>query len=210
MSQIKIHMIHDFVCSWCAIGYKHLTSAIDELGIDVDIRFLPHELNPSMRQEGMDIRDYFRVKHGWTNEKHDEYRTKLLDAIEESGANIDFRYRTHYFNTHLAHRLLAEAEIEGLGQIVHGRILDAYHARGINISDKMFLADLATDVGMSKQAIDRALDRYQFSLAFLEASRGRAKRPTHTVPAWVINDETLILGSKSHAFFKSHLSKLIE
>ncbi len=41
MSAVKIEMSHDVVCSWCAIGYKHLTDAITDLGIEADIRYLP-------------------------------------------------------------------------------------------------------------------------------------------------------------------------
>ena len=208
MSAVKIEMIHDFVCSWCAIGHKYLTDAINDLGIDIEMHYLPHELNPSMGREGMEIRKYFMVTHGWPDEKHDKYRAQLIKTSEEAGVNIDFSHRTHYFNTHLAHRLLAEAEAEGLGKTLHGRMLTAYHAHGINISDSAFLTDLAFRVGVSNEATNRALDPSETSVLYNQALRRRSGLFTTSVPAWVINGENLIIGSKSSEFFRDYLETL--
>jgi predicted DsbA family dithiol-disulfide isomerase len=54
--QIQITVTSDFICPWCYIGEKRLALAIDDLpaGIDVQLDWLPFELNPNMPSEGMD------------------------------------------------------------------------------------------------------------------------------------------------------------
>lgn len=209
MNTLTIEMIHDVVCSWCAIGFKHLEGAIEELGVNVNIRYLPHELNPTMDNAGVEISEYFKQTHGWSDQKHDHYREQLIATASEAGVNIDFRYRTHYFNTHLAHRLMAEAEVEELAGKLHRSLLNAYHAQGANISDVAILAELAREVGMSSNAITRALDLEQTSLAYNIAATRRAQFTTPSVPAWVVNEKDLIIGSNSREFFKDYLQNLI-
>ena len=209
MNNLYIEVVHDIVCSWCAIGFKHLTDALDDLGVEADIKFIPQQLNPSMGPRGMKIEQYFKMIHGWSEKKHNDYRKSLNKVIEASGTNIDFSHRTHYFNTFLAHRLTAEAEFEGLGRALHQQISVAYHARGENISDPKVLRDLATKVGLTTAASERALDRRQTSLAYEVAVKRRSEFSVASVPAWVINGEDLIVGSKSRAFFKEYISTFL-
>ena len=64
--QIQINVTSDFICPWCYIGEKRLALAIEGLpaGIDVQLQWLPFELNPSMPSEGMDRKTYRSRKFG--------------------------------------------------------------------------------------------------------------------------------------------------
>lgn len=205
MNKVKIEMIHDFVCSWCAIGYQHLITAADELNMEVEIAFLPHQLNPDMQTEGIGIREYFKLAHGWSDAKHEQYRENLIATGKDAGVDIDFRYRTRYFNTHFAHRLMAEAEAEGVARNLHEIILSAYHARGRNISKPDVLVELANRAELSDDATTRALDLSYTSLLYNKAVSRRAEFNTPSVPAWVVNDEKFIVGSHSRDYFKAFL-----
>lgn len=214
MSKVNIEMIHDLVCSWCAIGFRHLTGAAEALGIELEISYLPHQLNPNMKAEGMDIREYFKRTHGWSDEKHNSYREQLVVAAETAGVKLDFRYRTRYFNTHLAHRLLAEAHAEDpageLARNLHEILLQAYHAYGLNISELGVLTELAGRAGVSSRASERALDSNQSSAAYDQAVARRSEFITPSVPAWVVNGSELIIGSRTRAFFEDYLQNLID
>lgn len=210
MKTIKIEMIHDFVCSWCHIGYHHLTAALEDLKgeIQAEIHFLPFELNPDLGPQGISIDDYFIVGHGWSENQHKQYRKKLLTTAEQAGARIDFNYRTHYFNTHLAHRLISEASAETDTRKLHQRIIHAYHSQGKNIGSKAVLEEIGKDMGLSKKLINRALTPDFHSNAF-EQDRNRASAFTvSSVPAWVFNEDTFVSGSNSKAAFYSLIKTL--
>ena len=90
VKQLKIEMVHDIVCSWCPIGYSNITTAIKNLNIEVDFRFLPFELNPNMDSEGELIAHYFSRQMGWGNEKLIDYQTSLVATAKKADVSIDF------------------------------------------------------------------------------------------------------------------------
>lgn len=63
---ITVTITSDFICPWCLIGERRLSKAIDSLpdGTDVELKWLPFELNSEMRPEGMDRKTYRSLKFG--------------------------------------------------------------------------------------------------------------------------------------------------
>src|SRR5206468_5670082 len=53
-------------CPWCAVGLWSLDRALAALGdsVEVDLRFEPFELNPTMPSEGEDTIQYISRKYG--------------------------------------------------------------------------------------------------------------------------------------------------
>ena len=51
---MKIDFVSDVACPWCAVGLWSLDRALERLGdaVDVDLRFQPFELNPTLPPEG--------------------------------------------------------------------------------------------------------------------------------------------------------------
>lgn len=52
---IKIDIVSDVSCPWCAVGYNELNNAISQFEGEVDIAWLPFEINPEMSKEGQDV-----------------------------------------------------------------------------------------------------------------------------------------------------------
>ncbi|MGF6852718.1 DsbA family protein [Paraburkholderia sp. CI3] len=68
MERSKITIAYDFICPWCWIGHRNLEAgkALDELP-ELDVRYLPFELNPEIPPQGMHRRAYRRLEFGsWT------------------------------------------------------------------------------------------------------------------------------------------------
>ena len=65
-SQLKIDIVSDIVCPWCAIGYKKLSKAITQLGneISFEVNWKPYELHPEIPEEGFDKKEYYKIKFG--------------------------------------------------------------------------------------------------------------------------------------------------
>ena len=67
MSQpLLIEIASDVVCPWCYIGKRRLEKALALLGdeIEVEVAWLPFQLNPGMPAEGIARADYRRAKFG--------------------------------------------------------------------------------------------------------------------------------------------------
>ena len=54
---IDIKLTSDFICPWCPISETALFKTIDALpgDIDVNVKWLPFELNPRIPKQGMDL-----------------------------------------------------------------------------------------------------------------------------------------------------------
>ena len=69
--KIKIDIVSDVVCPWCAIGYKRLSVAISELKLEdqVEISWHPFELNPEMPREGQNADKYLMNKYNLSEQQ---------------------------------------------------------------------------------------------------------------------------------------------
>jgi len=209
MSTVKIEMIQDIVCSWCAIGYQYLNDALKDTGIKAEFSYLPHELNPDMPAEGIEIEHYFTSVYGWSQHKHDIYRRQLIETAKSAGVVMDFRYRTHYYNTRLAQQLLVAAEAEGKGRLAYETLLKAYHAKGINIAQVQEISRIGQELAISENAMEQVLNPELELDLFTQAKQRRAKFDTPSVPAFIFNDQHLVVGSQSRKFFREYLEQLI-
>ena len=59
---LPIDVVSDVVCPWCFIGKRRLEKAI--FGFNVQVRWLPFQLNPQMPKEGISRKEYRTAKFG--------------------------------------------------------------------------------------------------------------------------------------------------
>jgi predicted DsbA family dithiol-disulfide isomerase len=99
-------------------------------------------------------------------------------------------------NTRLALELGEGAREEGLHRAYHDRVMDAYWAEGIDLSERSALEELARGVGMSAEGIARALDDRAWA-PVVDSSTARAQAAGVTgVPAFVIDWRVLVVGAQ--------------
>lgn len=203
MQNLKIEMIHDVVCSWCHIGYRHLSHALDILQHEfrAEIHYLPFQLNPDLAQDGVEIVTHLRQRHGWSRTEAADYRAKLLTTAQQSGVLIDFNKRTHYYNTDAAHRLILLAQQTDRQRDVHRRLLHAYHVEGKNIADIQVLLELAETIGLEKKFVLNALYSETINQQMHKHAERVASFAVQSVPAFVFNNDRLLSGSNSSDFF---------
>ena len=152
---LRVDIFSDIICPWCLIGYHRLSQAVDsEPDIDVDIHWLPFELNPDMPAEGMNRRAYLEAKFGGPDGAERVYG-RIASVLDEEGIEHDLSAIRRTPSTLAAHRLLALAEILGRGTELKRRLFGAYFREGRDIGRASVLLDCARDVGMdSEQARD--------------------------------------------------------
>jgi predicted DsbA family dithiol-disulfide isomerase len=143
---VKIEVASDVVCPWCYIGKRRLESALALVkDLDVELRWLPFQLNPGMPKAGMPRAEYRKAKFGSLE------RSRELDArviAEGKGEGIDFAFdrieRTP--NTSAAHQLIALAPDQNT---VVDALFRAYFEEGKDIGDPAVLVQIAKQSGVA-------------------------------------------------------------
>ena len=148
--RLTVEVVSDVVCPWCYIGKRRLEKALVLLGndADVNVRFLPFQLNPDMPAGGMPRADYRKAKFGSLE------RSRQLDArlaAEGRGEGIEFAFErmARTPNTIAAHRLIDLAQRQGQGQKVVEELFRAYFEEGKDVGDPKVLEEIAKRGGVS-------------------------------------------------------------
>ena len=208
MRKLKIEMVHDIVCSWCPIGYRNIQRALRNLRLDADFYFLPFELNPEMDAKGESINEHLARRYQWDKKRLTEYRQHLLSEANKAGVTMDFNKRPHYFNSHQAHTLIHVSEGYGKQQAMHELLMEAYFEHGFDISNIHVLLVLAAQLGIDTAKVKQALDSDVVEKQ-MKIKRERVYQlQLQSVPAFMINEHTLLTGSNSVDYFEQALKEL--
>lgn len=208
MEQLKIEMIHDIVCSWCPIGYSHMKEALHRLNIKADFHFLPYELNPDMSEQGEPIHRFFERRHQWDQSKLLNYQENVTAVAASAGVSIDFTKRTHYYNSGKAHQLMHWAEGYGRQQELNELLIDAYFKHGLDIGDPLILLGLAEQLGLDSSKTKQVLYSSVVDEQLLLKKQRIQRLAVQSIPAFIINESTLISGSKSVNDFEQDLRSI--
>ena len=142
---MKIEVVSDVICPWCYIGKRRLEKALALIPeLKPEIHWLPFQLNPDMPREGVARAEYRKAKFGSVE------RGRQLDArvaAEGKGEGIAFAFdrmqRTP--NTVAAHRLIALAQKQGVGQAVVDSLFKAYFEDAEDIGDAAVLERISVE-----------------------------------------------------------------
>lgn len=164
--KVSIKVTSDFLCPWCRIADARLSQVIETLPdeVEVEVNWLPFELNPGMPFSGMDRKDYRSAKFGsW------EYSQRLDAQTEQSasGDGLVFNYAAikRVPNTLAAHRLVWSTPEGSARTKLVERLFHAYFQDGRDIGDMHVLADIAAENGMHRET----------TLQFLLSNAGEAE-----------------------------------
>lgn len=161
---IRIDIVSDAVCPWCFIGKRRLERALAAEAPDgIVVGWRPFQLNPDLPADGMDRKEYLRLKFG--SESGGERYKHVIAAGLEEGIPFDFGAIKRTPNTIAAHRLIRRAEAEGTQDATVEALFQAYFTRGADIGDLDTLADIAASIGADRAAVR----------AYLESGEGDAE-----------------------------------
>lgn len=157
MKSVEIQITYDFICPWCWIGHAHLKDALTQanLAAELNVKYLPYELNPGMPKDGMNRKAYRSAKFGsWT-------RSQAMDAdvtLAGQRAGVAFHYdRVEVTpNTRLAHRLMFFAQQQAdmaKTETLFSSVFEAYFSEGRDIGSANVLVALAQDAGFDADAV---------------------------------------------------------
>jgi predicted DsbA family dithiol-disulfide isomerase len=191
--QNQIRVTSDFVCPWCYIGEKRLARAIERLptGIDVQLQWLPFELNPDMPPDGMDRRSYRSRKFGsWERSQAMDAQTVL--AGRDDGATFDYEAIKRTPNTFRAHRVSWLAQREGKQRAFVESVFQAYFAHGRDIGSEGVLAEIASGIGLDRDAVAALLSSDDGVESVRALERTALERGVRGVPYFDIGGTTIV------------------
>lgn len=207
---MKIDFVSDVSCPWCIIGLKALEQAIERIGdsIQIDLRFQPFELNPTMLPEGQDVIEHLTQKYGGSPEEMQRNRESIRLRGAQLGFIFNMEKRGRVYNTFDAHRLLHWAQQEGHQLALKHALFDAYFTDGLSPASHDVLVDCARKAGLDGDRAAAILASTLFADDVRDAEKYYLDQGIHSVPAVIINDQHLISGGQPTELFEKALRQI--
>ena len=210
-SQLKIDIVSDIVCPWCAIGYKKLSEAMTQLDdeISFEVNWKPYQLHPEIPREGFDKKEYYKIKFGESLGSSDKFNF-ISEEGRKVGLEFNFKKSKNLPNTFLAHRLLWLCRSKGMQDVIAEALFYAYFTDGRDVGNEDELIEISSENGLNKQEIR---DFFQSNIGHEEVLReeNRAREMNiFSVPTYIFNKKYLLVGGQESDTFKAYIEKVIE
>ncbi len=193
---IKLDIISDPICPWCYIGKAHLDRALAKRpDHPFQIEWHPFQLNPTMPEAGMDRREYLETKFGGKENAIRVY-SRIAEAAEAAGLEIDFEAMQRTPNTVNAHRLIHWAGLEGRQTAVVSRLFKAYFVEGKDIGDRDTLLDIAEGCGLDRAMTERLFDSDADADDIRARDNHARERGVTGVPTFVVANQHVLPGAQ--------------
>ncbi len=206
MRKVAVDIWSDVMCPWCAVGYTQFAKAVEALNgeLEVDVRWMPFELNPDLPPEGKDQARHLAEVYGRTPEDVAAMSAQMKATAARAGFPMDYTGEGEeppamMWNTFEAHKLLRWALAER-GPEAQTRLklalLGAHFQQRRNVSDREVLLDVAKAEGFDRAKAAAALGDEALALAVRsEEQRGR-QAGINSVPSFVVAGKYLIQGAR--------------
>ncbi len=193
---MTVDVVSDVVCPWCYVGKRRLELALEQAeDIEVEVRWRPFQLDPTIPEGGVDREDYFREKFG------DLSRVAAIhERLKELGDGVGIRFAFERIartpNTLDAHRLIRWASIEGAGEEVVEKLFSLFFEDAADLGDIDVLVEAAVAAGLPGDLVRRLLES--------DADRDEVREEIATVqrmgvtgvPCFIIDGRYAVMGAQ--------------
>ncbi|PWG64036.1 DsbA family oxidoreductase [Spiribacter halobius] len=198
MQKLRIDLVSDVACPWCAIGYRRLEQALETLQgeVDVELVWQPFELNPDMPPEGEPILEHLCRKYGQDAESIQRTQGEIVALAEQLGLNFQRATERRAHNTFDAHRVLAWAGEHGRETELQLALFDAYFGEAKRPSDPEVLRAAAVRAGLDGDEAEAVARSDRYADAVRAAERRFLEAGVSAVPGFVLGGRYLISGAQ--------------
>lgn len=209
--KIKIDIVSDITCPWCAIGFKRLSNAIKELNIEdkVEIEWHPFQLNPDMPKEAQNANKYLMNKLNLSEEQLVKKRTSMKKRGEKSGFEFNYFEEMVKPNTFNAHVLLDYAKEFNKQTELKVRLQEAYFGERKNIDNREILKAELKAVGLNVNEAIARLDNKVAIKRVQDEEKLWRDRGVFAVPTMVFDKQIVRRGANETEYYKKLLSHII-
>lgn len=198
-----VDVFSDVICPWCYIGKRRFEKAIAAQQNEVQVRWLPFQLNPQMPKEGI-IRREYRIQKFGSWERSQELDAKMIAVGKSEGISFAFDRTERTPNTLDAHRLIWLAEQQQIQDAVVEAVFRAFFTDGRDISNRQTLIDVVAEAGLDRHRAEGVLNSDEGMDAIKEAKRVRVEG----VPLFIVNEEIVLNGAQSSEAFLAVFDQL--
>lgn len=198
MKTLRIDIVSDVACPWCAIGYARLKQAMEEVKDELSFTLDWHafELNPDMPLAGEPILEHLSRKYGRSADDMEATQAQMMEIAHGLGLNFSKLQERYARNTFDAHRLLKWAKTQNRQTELKLALFDAYFGRAENISDDAVLRQCAEAIGLDGAAAQHVLDSDDYAVAVRADEERYQQAGVTAVPAFIVNQRYLISGAQ--------------
>ena len=187
------------MCPWCYIGKRRLEQALDSIDdVEVELRWRPFQLDPTLPVEGRDRQEYLETKFGGPERAREIY-DRIKQAGNDEGLAFNFDAIAVSPNTIDAHRVIRWASNEG--QDVQDRLVERlfkdFFMDGANIGNHAVLVAAAAAAGMDESVVAALLSTDQDKEAVSEEIAVAQKMGVTGVPCFIIDNKYAVMGAQA-------------
>ncbi|MBX3577824.1 MAG: DsbA family oxidoreductase [Rhizobiaceae bacterium] len=198
--KIRIDIVSDVVCPWCYIGKKRLEKALATTPVDVEVRWRPYQLDPTIPAGGIDRKQYMLAKFG-SEQRLKQIHDNIMPLGAAEGIAFAFEDIKVAANTLDAHRLIRWAG--GMGVDVQNRLVDRLFRmnfeEGRNIGDQAVLIEAARDAGMDLTIVEALLPTDADVEAVKAEIETAARMGITGVPCFLLEGRYAVMGAQDAA-----------
>lgn len=195
---MRIDLVSDVVCPWCAVGFARLQQAMTQLDgeLAIDLHWHPFLLNPDVGPDGRDMVDHLSAKYGKTAAEIQQSQQELKDVAQSLGLHFEHFTERRSWNTFDTHRVLHYAREHGRDQALNLALFDAYFGDAANPTDSTLLRRLAESVGLDGTTVDDILANNNYAEAVAEEIDRYQQLGVRSVPSFIVDNQYLISGAQ--------------
>ncbi|SDK12057.1 Predicted dithiol-disulfide isomerase, DsbA family [Actinopolyspora mzabensis] len=183
----RIGIVLDIACVWSYLGYTRFSRVAARrrnAGYSLEVTFHPFQVAPEASPQGEWLTTAHQRDFGSEAEQKEQQLTRFAAA---EGIPIHFD-RAVFTNTFEAHRLIAVAAEQGMGEAITERLFRAYFVEGHNVADRDTLSSLAAESGVAWS---------EEGAARLRDELARTRENTNAVPRFIVEGGKTLTGLQS-------------
>ncbi len=193
---LRIDVWSDVVCPWCYVGKRNLETALEELGLDIEVHWRAFELDPTAPPStSKSMAELLSAKYGVTLEQARAMNENMTAMAASVGLTYDLE-NVRPGNSFDAHRLAKLAEEKGLGEEAAEALFLAYFTNNALLSDMDTLLALGVSLGLSAEDVRAVLSSEKYTDLVRSDEALAAEAGFSGVPTIVINEEFAIPGAQ--------------
>lgn len=198
MATVRIDLVSDVVCPWCAVGFARLQQAMTQLDgeLAIDLHWHPFLLNPDIGPDGRDMVAHLSAKYGKTAAEVQQSQQELKHVAQSLGLHFEHFTERRSWNTFDTHRVLHYARENGRDQALNLALFDAYFGDAENPTDSTLLRRLAESVGLDGATVDDILANDIHAEAVAEEVDRFQQQGVRSVPSFIVDNQYLISGAQ--------------
>lgn len=188
----------DYICPFCYVGLERAAWLERRFGASIEWR--PFELHPEYPPEGI---PYAQLERRYGT----DFGRRLAAMFDEAG--LAHAPRLEKIPSSRRALMLGElAREQGVLEVLHPRLFDAFWARGLDIGDPRVLVAEGTAAGLLEQEILEAIEERSYLERVERQTDAAIESGAGGVPAWLIDDRVLVPGAQPDEVFERILTRM--